>query len=103
MIARACAIAALLTASACDDMPQARTESEITDIATDVATDATSEQFSALEARLDDLETKASELESENEGLEQTISAQNSAIDELSTRVDDVESETESIRIKVGY
>jgi len=55
----------LLSLSACGDMPQARTEGEIEDIASDAAVDATASKFTELEGRIDDLETEKLELEAE--------------------------------------
>jgi outer membrane murein-binding lipoprotein Lpp len=58
----------LLLLAGCDDMPRARTESDIEAIATDAATDATSGKFSELEDRIDDLESKVKDLETELAG-----------------------------------
>jgi septal ring factor EnvC (AmiA/AmiB activator) len=59
---------ALLLLAGCDDMPRARSESDIEAIATDAATDATSAKFSELEDRINDLESKVNDLETELAG-----------------------------------
>jgi chromosome segregation ATPase len=61
---------ALLLLASCDDMPRARSESDIEDIATDAATDATSGKFAELEGRTEGLESKIESLESKVNDLE---------------------------------
>jgi peptidoglycan hydrolase CwlO-like protein len=82
--------------ASCKDMPQARTEAEIRDIASDAAADATADEFSNVSGRLDDLESKVNELESQKSDLAGQL-----ADEERKSR--ELEDEVESIRAKVGY
>lgn len=55
----------LLTLAACDDIPQARTESEIRNLAEDVADDVAADYSSELSGRIDELEAKVADMENE--------------------------------------
>ena len=88
-------IVGLLMLSACDDMPQARTEGEIEDIASDAAVDATASKFTELESRIDELEAEKLEIEAKALELEADVSSAEANTTEVESDVAAFRSEYE--------
>lgn len=68
-------VAAGLLLSGCEDMPRARTESEIHDIAADVADDVAGARAAELSTKIEELEGKVGELETEKRELQAEVEA----------------------------
>lgn len=66
-------LAPSLILAGCDDMPRARTQSEIQDIAADVADDAASAQAAELSSKISELESKLEDLETEKQQLQAEV------------------------------
>lgn len=81
----------LLAPTACDDIPRARTEAEIADMATDAAGDVAAEGDAALEARIVELESSAQTLEAE-------VATLQAEKDSLQAEIDSAQSEHEALR-----
>ncbi len=75
MIGRVALLFSIAILPACDDMPKARTEAEIQDIATDASTDATASKFSEFEERIVELEAEKLELEARDLELSADVSS----------------------------
>lgn len=66
-------IAATLLLAACSDIPRARTQAEIQDIAADVADDVSSAQISELSSKVDELGSKVEDLETDKRELQAEV------------------------------
>lgn len=73
----------LLLLASCDDMPRARTKSEIREVAFDAAEDVSDAKDAVLAQRITDLQRRVDELETEKLVLSAEVSSLNTEISNL--------------------
>lgn len=91
-----CALMTVLWIAGCDDIPRARTESEIEDIAADVVADMSGAKLTELESRLEEAEATVTELESDKEQLESQVA-------DLEAKVSSMESDVDQLNARTPY